>query len=108
MSKLAGLVPMYNRLLVRRAINPGTTPKGIIVNTSDKKQGTYVAKVLAIGSQAFKEVKDGKTETWFDMKVDNEVLLSEYAGTRVEELSDKDGETLLIKDTEILAVLKKA
>ena len=55
MNKLAGgIIPMYNRLLVKRVIKPKTSDKGIIMSTTDKKQGTYVATVMEIGSHAFK------------------------------------------------------
>ena len=83
MNKLAGLVPMNNRVLVQRAISATTSSKGIIVSTGDKKQRTFVAKVIAVGAQAFKETRDGKTLIWHEVPVGTEVLLSEYSGTRI-------------------------
>jgi chaperonin GroES len=92
------VVPLNDKVLIKRLEASATTAGGIILPDSAKekpKQG----KILAVGDG--RRLEDGKRAP-FQVKVGDTVLFTSYAGTEVK----IDGEELLLMTEEdLLAIL---
>jgi len=98
MASLARFRPLFDRVLVQRAITAATTKGGIVIPESSLKKET-IAKVVAVG--------DGmRTESGAvvppSVAVGDEVYLPEFGGTKVR-LGDQD--YFLYRDSDFLAKL---
>ncbi|KAL1502059.1 hypothetical protein ABEB36_007262 [Hypothenemus hampei] len=94
--KLKTVVPLFNRLLVKRAELPTESKGGIVLPESSKiksPQGTVVAVGPGIRNEKGVQIP-------MSVKVGDKVMLPEYGGTKVE----IEQETyFLFKESEILA-----
>jgi chaperonin GroES len=91
--------PLGDRILVLREEEESKTPGGIIIPDSAKEKPHY-GKIVAVGPGKISE--DGK-RTAMDVKVDDRILFSKYAGTEIK----IDGvEHLFMREDDILGVLE--
>jgi chaperonin GroES len=91
--------PLGDRILVLREEEESKTPGGIIIPDSAKEKPHY-GKIVAVGPGKMSE--DGK-RTAMDVKVDDRILFSKYAGTEIK----IDGvEHLFMREDDILGVLE--
>lgn len=84
------LKPLGNRLVIKQAVAEETTKSGIVL-TGQTKEKPQQATVVAVGP----EVKG-------DIKVDDTVVYSKYAGTPVKV---DDGEYIIVNEEDVLAIL---
>jgi chaperonin GroES len=94
------LVPLHDRVLVRRVEEQESTSGGIIIpdTAKDKPQE---GEVLAVGKGKVKE--DGKPLP-LDVKTGDRILFGKYSGTEI----NMDGEEYLImREEEVLGILAK-
>lgn len=90
--------PLSDRVVVKMVEAEDTTKSGIIL-TGAAKEKPQIAKVIAAGTGG---IVDGK-EIKMELKVDDKVLISKYAGTEVK----LDGEEyIIISQSEILAIVE--
>ena len=92
------IVPLNDRVVVRRAEAESTTAGGIVLPDSarDKPQR---GEVIAVGDGHVK--KDG-TKTPLTVKAGDKVIFSSYAG---DDITIDDEEYLLLRESDILATL---
>ena len=90
--------PLADRIVIKMVEAEETTKGGIILAGSAKEK-PQVAEVLAVGPGG---VVDGK-EIKMELKVDDKVLISKYAGTEVK----VDGnEYTILRQSDVLAVVE--
>lgn len=90
--------PLGDRVVIKMVEAEETTKSGIILAGSAKEK-PQVAQVLAVGPGGLVEGK----EVQMQVKVNDKVLISKYAGTEVK----IDGEELIIvRQSDILAVVE--
>jgi len=93
------LVPLGDRVVLKKLVAEETTKSGIVLPGQDKEKPQQ-AEVIAVGPGT---VVDGK-EVKMEVKVGDKVIYSKYTGTEV----DLDGEeVLIVKQADILAIIKK-
>lgn len=92
------IVPLNDRVVVRRAEAESTTAGGIVLPDSarDKPQR---GEVIAVGDGHVK--KDG-TKTPLTVKAGDKVIFSSYAG---DDITIDDEEYLLLRESDILATI---
>jgi chaperonin GroES len=91
--------PLGDRILVLREEEENKTRGGIIIPDSAKEKPHY-GKIVAVGPGKIGE--DGK-RTAMDVKVDDRILFSKYAGTEIK----IDGvEHLFMKEDDILGFME--
>jgi chaperonin GroES len=90
--------PLGGRVLVKRLEETETTKGGIIIPDSAKEKPKE-GRVVAMGTG--KLDKDGK-KIAFNVKVDDRVLFTSYAGT---EVTVNDEEYLIMSEEDILGVV---
>src|ERR1039458_8131683 len=94
------LVPLYDRIVVRRVEEAETTRGGIIIPDSAKDK-PQEGEVIAVGKG--KQNEKGEI-TPLQVKAGNRVLFGKYSGTEIK----IDGEELLImREEEVLGILDK-
>jgi chaperonin GroES len=94
------LVPLYDRIVIRRVEEAETTRGGIIIPDSAKDK-PQEGEVIAVGKG--KQNEKGEV-TPLQVKAGNRVLFGKYAGTEIK----IDGEELLImREEEVLGILDK-
>ncbi len=92
------LVPLGDRVVIKQLEAEETTKSGIVLPGAAKEK-PQEAQVIAVGPGG---VVDGK-EVEMQVKVDDKVIYSKYAGTEVK----IDGEELIIvRQNDILAVVE--
>ena len=91
--------PIGDRVLIK-AMEAEEVTKGGIVLPDTAKEKPQEGKVVAVGSG--KVMDDGKVRA-LDVKVGDKVLYAKYAGT---EVKYKDEEYLLLREDDILALIK--
>ena len=92
------LVPLFDRVVLKQLKAEETTKSGIVLPGQDKEKPSQ-AEVIAVGPGG---VVDGK-EIVMQVKPEDQVIYSKYAGTEVE----LDGEKfIVVKQNDILAILK--
>lgn len=94
------LKPLGDRLLVEPIEQEEMTASGIVLPETAKEKPMQ-GKVLAAGPGARKE--DG-SRIEMDVKVDDTVLYAKYAGT---EIKMENKKYLILKETDILAIVEK-
>jgi chaperonin GroES len=93
------IVPLQDRLLVRRLEEEEKTKGGIIIPDTAKEKPVE-GKVIAVGKGRVKE--DG-TVNPLEVKAGDKILFSKYAGTEI----NIDGEEhLMMREDDILGIIK--
>lgn len=93
------IVPLQDRVLVKRLEEEEKTKGGIIIPDTAKEKPVE-GKVIAVGKGRIKE--DG-TVTPLEVKAGDKVLFSKYAGTEI----NIDGEEhLMMREDDILGIIK--
>ena len=92
------LVPLGDRVVLKKIIAEETTKSGIVLPGSEKEK-PQMAEVVAVGPG---EVVDGKTVT-MEVQPGDQVVYAKYAGTEIEV---EDEKYMIIKQDDILAILK--
>ena len=92
------LVPLGDRVVLKQLVAEETTKSGIVLPGQNKEKPQQ-AEVIAVGPGG---VVDGK-EIKMEVKVGDNVIYSKYAGT---EVKVEDVEYIIVKQSDILAVLK--
>ncbi|CAG0932575.1 10 kDa chaperonin [Thermoflexales bacterium] len=99
-SKKLNLRPLSDRLIVEPQAKEGKTTSGIILPETAKEK-PQEGTVLAAGPG--RTADDGKRIA-MDVKVGNVVLYAKYAGT---EVKIDDRKLLILKESDILAIVEK-
>lgn len=94
--KIKKLVPMFNRVLIKRP-EPVSQTKGGIVLPEDSKKRITRGTVVAVGPGSRTE---SGHQVPMSVRVGDEVLLADYGGTKVEL---EGSEYFLFRENEILA-----
>ena len=92
------LVPLGDRVVLKKIIAEETTKSGIVLPGSEKEK-PQMAEVVAVGPGG---VVDGKTVT-MEVQPGDQVVYAKYAGTEIEV---EDEKYMIIKQDDILAVVK--
>jgi chaperonin GroES len=92
--------PLHDRVLLRRIEEKESIKGGIIIPDTAKEKPTE-ADVMAVGPG--KVMEDG-TRSPMEVKTGDRVLIGKYGGT---EIKVDDQELVIVREEEILAVLKK-
>ncbi len=92
--------PLHDRVLLRRIEEKESVKGGIIIPDTAKEKPTE-GDVISVGPG--KMMEDG-TRSPMDVKAGDRVLIGKYAGT---EIKVDDQEFVIMREEEILAVLKK-
>ena len=89
---------MGDRVVLKKIIAEETTKSGIVLPGSEKEK-PQMAEVVAVGPGG---VVDGKTVT-MEVQPGDQVVYAKYAGTEIEV---EDEKYMIIKQDDILAILK--
>ena len=92
------LVPLDDKVVLKKLQAEETTKSGIVLTGQDKEKPAQ-GEVIAVGPGG---LVDGK-EVKMQVKLGDKVVYSKYAGTEVELEGDK---FLIVKQSEILAVIQ--
>ena len=92
------LVPLGDRVVLKKIIAEETTKSGIVLPGSEKEK-PQMAEVVAVGPGG---VVDGKTVT-MEVQPGDQVVYAKYAGTEIEV---EDEKYMIINQDDILAILK--
>ncbi|MCL6633202.1 MAG: co-chaperone GroES [Alicyclobacillus herbarius] len=93
------LRPLADRVVVRPVEREEKTASGIVLPDTAKEK-PQEAEVIAVGPG---RLEDGK-RVELDVKVGDRVLYSKYAGT---EVKVNDEELLILRESDILAIVEK-
>lgn len=91
--------PLQDRVIVKRVEEEEKTKGGIIIPESAKEK-PLEGKVIAVGNG--RVLEDGKVRP-LDVKADDRVLFSKYAGT---EIKIQGEEFLMLREDDILGVIE--
>ena len=92
------LVPLGDRVVLKALVAEETTKSGIVLPGQNKEKPQQ-AEVVAVGPGG---VVDGKTVT-MEVQPGDQVVYAKYAGTEIEV---EDEKYMIIKQDDILAILK--
>ena len=92
------LVPVGDRVVLKKVIAEETTKSGIVLPGAEKEK-PQMAEVVAVGPGG---VVDGK-EVKMEVQPGDQVVYAKYAGTEIEVEEEK---YMIIKQDDILAILK--
>ncbi len=92
------LLPLGDRVVLKQLVAEETTKSGIVLPGQNKEKPQQ-AEVVAVGPGL---VEDGK-EIKMEVAVGDHVIYSKYSGT---EVKLDDVEYIIVKQSEILAILK--
>lgn len=101
MNKFRTVIPLLNRVLVRKLIPEAKTAGGIILSEKSLEKDARVGVVVAVGPGQMNE-KGQVIPT--SVKIGDHVLLPEYTGMKLP--VQEENEYMIYKDSEILAVLE--
>lgn len=94
------IIPIYDRLLVRRIANDTVSPGGIII-PDQAKDKPLEGEIVAQGDGVLSE--DGSTMYPLETKVGDRILFSKHCGTDI----NVGGDDLLVMcESEVLAILE--
>ena len=93
------LIPLADRVVLKQCEAEETTKSGIILAGSAQEK-PQEAEVIAVGPGG---MVDGK-EVVMQVKVGDQVIYSKFAGT---EIKADDGEYIIVKQSDILAIIEK-
>ncbi len=88
------LVPLGDRVVLKQLVAEETTKSGIVL-PGQTKEKPQQAEVIAVGP--------GTEEVKMEVAVGDQVIYSKYAGT---EVKLDDAEYIVVKQSDILAILK--
>lgn len=88
------LVPLGDRVVLKQLVAEETTKSGIVLPGQNKEKPQQ-AEVVAVGP--------GTEEVKMEVMVGDNVIYSKYAGT---EVKVEDAEYIIVKQSDILAILK--
>ena len=94
------LQPLADRVVLKQLEAEETTKSGIVLPGKEKEKPQQ-AEVIAVGPGG---VVDGK-EVKMEVKKGDHVIYSKYSGTEVK--LDNDQEYIIVKQNDILAIIKK-
>jgi chaperonin GroES len=89
------IIPLHDRVLVRRLEEQETAKGGIIIPDTAKEKPQQ-GEVIAVGAGKFEEGK----RTPLDVKPGDRILIGKYTGS---EITIEDQEYLILREEEILA-----
>ena len=92
------LVPLGDRVVLKKVIAEETTKSGIVLPGAEKEK-PQMAEVVAVGPGG---VVDGKVVK-MEVQPGDQVVYAKYAGTEIEVEEEK---YMIIKQDDILAILK--
>lgn len=92
------LVPLGDRVVLKQLVAEETTKSGIVL-PGQSKEKPQQAEVVAAGPGGMVDGKEIKME----VKAGDQVIYSKYAGT---EVKVEDVEYIIVKQSDILAILK--
>lgn len=92
--------PLHDRVVIKRLEEEKRTPGGIVIPDSAAEK-PQKGEVLAVGNG--KLLDSGEVRA-LDVKVGDKVLFGKFAGT---EVKLDDGEVLVMREDDIMAVLEK-
>jgi len=95
---LMKLVPLGDRVVIKKIIAEETTKSGIVLS-GQAKEKPQQAEVIAVGPGG---LIDGK-EVQMQVKAGDKIIYSKYAGTEVD--VDKE-EFIIVKQSDILAIIE--
>ncbi len=91
--------PLHDRVIVRRTEEEKTTKSGLIIPDSATEKPSK-GEIIAVGNG---RINDNGDVLSLDVKVGNQVLFAQYAGTEIK----VDGETLLVmREDDIVAIIE--
>ncbi len=91
--------PLHDRVIVRRTEEEKTTTSGLIIPDSATEKPSK-GEIVATGNG---RVNDNGDTVALDVKVGDQVLFGQYAGTEIK----VDGETLLVmREDDVVAVIE--
>ena len=91
--------PLHDRVIVRRTEEEKTTKSGLIIPDSAAEKPSK-GEIIAVGNG---RINDNGDVLSLDVKVGNQVLFAQYAGTEIK----VDGETLLVmREDDIVAIIE--
>jgi len=94
------IIPIYDRLLVRRIANDTVSPGGIII-PDQAKEKPLEGEIVAQGDGTLSE--DGKTVYPLDTKVGDHILFPKHCGTDI----NVGGDDLLVMcESDVIAVME--
>jgi len=92
--------PLFDRVLVKRNVEPSKTKSGLFLPDSASKEKPVQGTVLAVGNG---RVADSGSVTPLVVKEDDVVIFGKYAGTEVK----IDGEDrLILREDDILGIVE--
>lgn len=100
--KTVNIQPLADRVLVRREDIDMKSPAGIIIPDSAQKEKSKLGTVIAVGPGRFGDEGDLIPTT---VKVGAKVIFNSGWDNEVD-LGEKDTEHFLVKESDILAVIK--
>lgn len=92
------LVPLGDRVVLKQLVAEETTKSGIVLPGQNKEKPQQ-AEVVAVGPGGMVDGKEVKME----VSVGDNVIYSKYSGT---EVKIEDVEYIIVKQSDILAVIK--
>ena len=98
---MSKIVPLDDRVLIKPALTERVTPGGLILPETSTLEGNLRGAVLAVGRGH--QDKKGRVRP-LDLRVGDEVLFSEYAGSPVEVSGEK---LVILRETDILGVINR-
>ena len=102
MNKFKTVIPLLNRVLIRKLVPEAKSAGGIILSEKSLEKEARVGVVVSVGPGIHSE---GGKVIPVSVNVGDHVLLPEYQGTKLP--VNEDNEYLIYKDTELLAVLEE-
>ena len=100
MNKFKSVIPLLNRVLVRKLVPEAKSAGGIILSEKSLEKEARIGVVISVGPGVVSE--SGKVIP-VSVRVGDHVLLPEYQGIKLP--VSEENEFLIYKDTELLAVL---
>lgn len=94
------IVPLYDRILVRRIDVEAVSAGGIVIPDSAKEKPLQ-GEILAVGTGT---LSDNGTLTPLAVKAGDKVLFAKWSGTEVTVGSE---ELLIMKESDVLAIVKR-
>lgn len=92
--------PLFDRVLVKRTVEPTTTASGLFLPDSASKEKPVQGMILAVGNG---RVADNGDVTPLAVKEGDTVIFGKYAGTEVK----IDGEDrLILREDDILGIVE--
>ena len=102
MSLLRKLVPLADRVLIRRVQMQTKTAGGILLPDSAQSQQPEGEVIAAGPGRLVDDNAVGDARVPMQLKVGDKVLLPQYGGTKVEDVGDEEFDFMLFREDDIL------